>query len=153
MLLITVNIIFSYVLGLLRIKSITVNFPLKDPHFIALNRTLILEAQVNKASSELVTFLTWDCQNSQGDVRLITNGKTINSRTSVENQGTRLIVKDVTELDLGTYTFTVTDKNGLQNSASVKVLKFGESVLPRNLVMSKLVMSLMTQTTSRPVNF
>ncbi|XP_062842020.1 uncharacterized protein LOC134301299 [Trichomycterus rosablanca] len=119
--------LFIILNGLLMSKSVRVMFPLKEPHYVALNKTLILEAQFFTDPGETISFKTWACKNSQGEVRLVTNGKATNSRTSVENQEKRLIIRPVTERDYGTYTFTVTNQGGLQTSDSVRVIESEKS--------------------------
>ncbi|KAI5611969.1 vascular endothelial growth factor receptor 1 [Silurus asotus] len=103
--------------------SVIVKFPNKKPLYVALNKTLVLEADFQLQESEKVLLQTWERKNGDGEIRVAESGRGNNKRISVEKNGALLKITGVTESDYGVYRFTVTVNNGYQVSDSRKVLK------------------------------
>ncbi|XP_027009629.1 uncharacterized protein LOC113647200 isoform X2 [Tachysurus fulvidraco] len=111
-------------LGILRMcVGIAIEFPNKDPLYVALGRTLVLEAQFQLKQNERISLRTWEHKNSEGEVRVADGDKTYNNRTSVEKNGALLRIKGVVKNDIGLYKVTVTTSNGDQVSAARQVLE------------------------------
>ncbi|XP_046733474.1 uncharacterized protein LOC124403770 isoform X2 [Silurus meridionalis] len=103
--------------------SVIVKFPNKKPLYVALNKTLVLEADFQLQQSEKVLLQTWERKNRDGEIRVAESGRGNNERISVEKNGALLKITGVTESDYGVYKFTVTVNNGDQVSDSREVLK------------------------------
>ncbi|XP_017541158.1 uncharacterized protein LOC108413247 [Pygocentrus nattereri] len=101
--------------------SLSVRF-LHKPIYVALGRTLVVEAQFKLQPGETVRLVFWD-RKRDSEVRLVTDGKPTDKRISVDKDGARLKLTGVTESDYGSYIITVTDQNGDQTFASVEVRK------------------------------
>lgn len=106
--------------------SITVKFPNKEPLYIALDRTLVLEAEFQLQQGERIILRTWERKNSGGEVRVAKSDTTNNNRTFVEKNGALLRINGVIDSDYGTYKVTVTAANGDQMSDSRQVLKMSK---------------------------
>ncbi|KAL7836058.1 hypothetical protein SRHO_G00284050 [Serrasalmus rhombeus] len=102
--------------------SLSVRFLHKKPIYVALGRTLVVEAQFELQPGETVRLVFWD-RKSDSEVRLVTDGRPTDKRISVDKDGARLKLTGVTESDYGSYIITVTDQNGDQTPASVEVRK------------------------------
>ncbi|XP_053084018.1 uncharacterized protein LOC113532664 isoform X1 [Pangasianodon hypophthalmus] len=103
--------------------SITVKFPNKEPLYIALGRTLVLEAQFQLQEGERVILQTWERKNSDGEVRVAEGGRSKQNRTFVEKNGALLRINGVKDSDYGIYKVTFTAASGDQVSDSRQVLK------------------------------
>ncbi|KAM9436153.1 uncharacterized protein Hap1MRO34_000681 isoform 1-T2 [Clarias gariepinus] len=103
--------------------SISVTFPNKEPLFIALGRTLVLEAQFQLQPSENILLRTWELKNDAGEVRVAEDLTGNNNRTTVEKNGALLRIREFKDVDFGIYKITVTTYNGDQVSDSREVIK------------------------------
>lgn len=106
--------------------SISVTFPNKQPLYIALGRTLVLEAEFQLQQGESIILRTWELKNSQGEVRVAEGDRTTNKRTAVLKNGALLRINEVQDSDYGTYKVTVTAANGFQVSDSRQVLQISK---------------------------
>lgn len=106
--------------------SISVQFANSEPLYIALGRTLVLEAQFQLGSGERIILRTWERKAGNDEVRVADNDKTNDRRTSVEKNGALLRIVEVTESDYGIYKITVTDAGGKQTSAHREVRKISK---------------------------
>lgn len=103
--------------------SISVTFPNKQPLFIALGRTLVLEAQFQLQPDERILLRTWELKNDAGEVRVAEDLTGNNNRTTVEKNGALLRIREFKDGDFGIYKITVTTLTGDQVSDSREVIK------------------------------
>ncbi|KAL6462131.1 hypothetical protein MHYP_G00285530 [Metynnis hypsauchen] len=103
-------------------RSLSVKFPYEKPIYVALGRTLVVEAQFELQPGENVRLVMWD-RKRDSEVRLVTDGRTTDKRISVEKNGALLKLTGVKESDYGFYVITVTDDNGDQIVTNVEVRK------------------------------
>ncbi|KAF5909866.1 uncharacterized protein DAT39_000471, partial [Clarias magur] len=124
--------------------SVTVTFPNKEPLFIALDKTLVLEAQFHLQPVERILLRTWELKNAEGEIRVAEDLKGNNNRTSVEKNGALLRIKQFRDSDYGIYKITVTTHNGDQVSDSREVIKITNPPSP-SLVMQCSIQRVGTQ--------
>ncbi|XP_064154378.1 uncharacterized protein LOC135233929 isoform X3 [Anguilla rostrata] len=96
---------------------LTVEFPSERPLSVALSRTLVLKATINKTTVEKVRDLAWNIVEGQTGSKFRVYPPARNARVSVEQDGATLRVLNLTKEDFGNYTITVTDGDGHQTSA------------------------------------
>ncbi|KAJ8405001.1 hypothetical protein AAFF_G00329220 [Aldrovandia affinis] len=97
---------------------LTVRFQNQQPLHVALGRTLVLEARIDRGPEEKVSLLTWERETEgQGKVRVFPVTPE-NPRVSTDQQGAKLRVTDFRKEDCGIYIITVMDQRGIQDVAS-----------------------------------
>lgn len=97
-------------------------FPSREPLYIELGRTLVLEAELRLQPNEKIILRTWERINKQGEVRVAEGDNTNNHRIFVERNGASLRIEDFQDGDYGSYKITVTASDGSQTSAERQVL-------------------------------
>ncbi|XP_067305602.1 leucine-rich repeats and immunoglobulin-like domains protein 1 isoform X2 [Pseudorasbora parva] len=100
--------------------AISVHFKTGRPLYVALGRTLVLEATFKKNPDDVIDMVTWDRRSGKDNIRL---SGAHGSRISLENDDALLRITDVAEGDFGIYKVTVTDSNGYQQHDSLEVRK------------------------------
>ncbi|KAL2084050.1 hypothetical protein ACEWY4_019568 [Coilia grayii] len=106
------------------INGWAVHFINRGPLYVALGRTLVLEATIDKTPGVDILLMTWERKNRIGSMRLAEYpGDVIHRRVSLGKGGVEIRLRDVEESDYGNYTFAVTDAKGTQKQDVAVVLR------------------------------
>ncbi|XP_052000713.1 uncharacterized protein LOC127656429 [Xyrauchen texanus] len=98
---------------------ISVHFKTGRPLYVALGKTLVLEAIFQKNPEDNIDMVTWDRQREKENVRI--SGTIHDKRISLEKDNALLRIINISRGDFGTYKVTVTDSNGDQQHNSIEV--------------------------------
>ncbi|XP_051577393.1 uncharacterized protein LOC127454318 [Myxocyprinus asiaticus] len=99
--------------------EISVNFKTGRPLYVALGKTLVLEAVFQKNPEDKIDMVTWDHEREKENIRI--SGTVHDKRISLEKDNALLRITNISRGDFGTYKVTVTDSNGDQQHDSIEV--------------------------------